>query len=100
DMFGFELFLREINDTDPFVYKHGIIQSQSSNINGVATIADTVRPATYFAWFEGDETSTGKGVNWIQANETQRVAIASDPKNNLYFDDSTGRFYQWSVRGR
>ncbi|MBQ4814244.1 hypothetical protein J8M20_22950 [Pseudoalteromonas luteoviolacea] len=100
DMFGFELFLREINDTDPFVYKHGILQSQSSNINGVATITDTARPATYFAWFEGDETSIGKGVNWIQANEMQRIAIASDPKNNLYFDDLTGKFYQWCVRGR
>lgn len=100
DMWGFEAFLREINDVDPFVYKNGLIQSLASDINGVVTVSDNVRPITYFAWYEGDTTSRGKGVNWQTATEAQRIAIASDPKNNIYFDDATGKFYQWCVRGR
>ncbi|QLJ09781.1 hypothetical protein [Pseudoalteromonas sp. JSTW] len=100
DMWGFEGFLREINDADPFVYKYGLIQSQAPNINGVGTVLDNVRPITYFAWYEGDTTSRGKGVNWQTATESQRITIASDPKNNIQFDDKTGKFYQWCIRGR
>ncbi|WP_199525375.1 hypothetical protein [Pseudoalteromonas sp. bablab_jr011] len=100
DMWGFEAFLREINDPDPFVYEYGLIQSQATNINGVTTVSDNVRPVTYFAWYIGDTTSRGKGVNWQTATEAQRIAIAIDPKNNIYFDDATGKFYQWCVRGR
>lgn len=100
DMWGFEGFLREINDTDPFVYKNGLIQSQAPDINGVGTVLDNVRPITYFAWYTGDTTSRGKGVNWQTATESQRIAIASDPDNNIYFDDSTGKFYQWCIQGR
>ncbi|BBW91804.1 lambda phage protein of known function [Pseudoalteromonas sp. PS1M3] len=100
DMWGFEAFLREIHDGDPFVYKNGLIQNLSANIDGVTTVTDNVRPDTYFAWYEGDTTSTGKGVNWQTATEAQRMAIASNPENNIYFDDETGKFYQWCIRGR
>ncbi len=100
DMWGFEAFLREVNDADPFVYANGLIQSLATNINGVATVTDNVRPDTYFAWYEGDNSSTGKGVNWQTATEAQRIAIASNPDNNIYFDDATGKFYQWCIRGR
>lgn len=100
DVWGIEAFLREVNDNDPFVYKNGLIQSLASDINGVTTVSDTIRPVTYFAWYEGDTTSRGKGVNWQTATEAQRIAIASDPTNNIYFDDATGKFYQWSIRGR
>ncbi|MFK3858288.1 hypothetical protein [Pseudoalteromonas rhizosphaerae] len=100
DMWGFEAFLREINAADPFVYKHGLIQSLATSINGVPTVDDNVRPITYFAWYEGDTTSRGKGVNWQTATESQRIAIASDADNKIYFDDATGKFYQMSIRGR
>lgn len=100
DMWGFEAFLREIHDGDPFVYKNGLIQSLSTDIDGVTTVTDNVRPDTYFAWYEGDEDSRGKGVNWQTATESQRMAIASNPENNIYFDDETGKFYQWCIRGR
>ncbi|AOT08265.1 hypothetical protein [Pseudoalteromonas luteoviolacea] len=100
DVWGFESFLREINDEDPFVYKHGLIQSHAPDINSVATADDMVRPASYFAWFKGDETSRGRGVNWQAASESQRIRIANDPENNIYFDDATSKFYQWCVRGR
>lgn len=100
DMWGFEAFLREINDADPFVYAKGLIQSLAPTISGVTTVNDNVRPITYFAWYEGYDDSRGKGVNWQTATEAQRIAIASDPENNIYFDDATGKFYQWCIRGR
>lgn len=100
DMWGFEGFLREINDANPFVYKNGLIQSQAVSLGGISTQYDTSRPITYFAWYTGDVGSSAKGVNWQTATEAQRKAIATNPKNNIYFDDSTGKFYQWCVRGR
>ncbi|CAI86630.1 hypothetical protein [Pseudoalteromonas translucida] len=100
DMWGFEAYLREVNDADPFVYANGLIQSLATSISGVTTVSDNVRPITYFAWYEGDEDSRGKGVNWQTASEAQRIKLASDPANNIYFDDATGKFYQWCIRGR
>lgn len=100
DMWGFEAYLREINDADPFVYANGLIQSLAADINGIATVDDNVRPITYFAWYTGDDSSRGKGVNWQTASEASRTKIASDPANNIYFDDGTGKFYQWCIRGR
>lgn len=100
DMWGLEAFLREIHDGDPFVYKNGLIQSQSADIDGVTTVTDNVRPETYFSWYEGGTGNIGKGVNWQTATESQRMAIASNPENNIYFDDETGKFYQWCIRGR
>lgn len=100
DMWGFEAFLREITDADPFVYDKGLIQSLSTSLNGEDTVSDNVRPISYFAWYEGDESSRGNGVNWQTASEAQRAVIASDYDNNIYFDDVTGNFYQWCIRGR
>jgi len=100
DMWGFEAFLREISHDDPFVYANGIIQSLAMNISGVPTSVDTVRPDSYFSWYEGDLASKGKGVNWYTVSPANKVKIAKDPKNNIYFDDSDGKFYQWCIRGR
>lgn len=100
DMWGFEAYLREISDTDPFVYPHGLIQSLATEISGVTTVSDNVRPTSYFAWYDGDTGSRGKGVNWQTASEANRIKIASDPAHNIYFDDATSKFYQWCVRGR
>ncbi|MCF2855907.1 hypothetical protein L1286_00360 [Pseudoalteromonas sp. SMS1] len=100
DMWGFEAFAREITNEDPFVYQYGLVQSMASKINGVSTNLDNVRPDPYFAWFEGDDGSRGKGVNWMTATDEERRAIACDPKNNIYFDDTKGTFYQWCLRGR
>lgn len=100
DVWGFEAYLREVNDADPFVYGNGLIQSSVTSISGITTTSDNVRPITYFAWYEGDTGSRGKGVNWQAASEASRIKIASDPSHNIYFDDATGKFYQWCVRGR
>tara|TARA_Y100000310_G_scaffold281967_1_gene302848 strand:- start:1661 stop:4600 length:2940 start_codon:yes stop_codon:yes gene_type:complete len=99
DMWAFKGGLREINEADPSVYKHGLKQSTASNIDGVPTSANTTMSDSYFAWYEGDTSSRGNDVNWLTATESERIAIASNPKNNIFFDDETGKFYQWTVQG-
>ncbi|KPH64841.1 hypothetical protein [Pseudoalteromonas porphyrae] len=100
DAWGFEAFLREITPSDPMVYKRGIIQGLGATINGVTTTIDYTRPLSYYAWYLGDTSTRGRGVDWLTATEQQRKTIASDPENNIFFDDSTGKFYQWCLRGR
>ncbi len=100
DMWGLEAFIKEITDSDPFVYPNGLVQSKQVTLCGVATETDTFRPDTYFSWHSEESGKTGRGVNWQTATEQERIAIASDPKNNIFFDDETGSFYQWCVRCR
>ncbi|GEK08947.1 hypothetical protein [Pseudoalteromonas peptidolytica] len=99
DMWGFEVFLREINENDPYVYAYGLIQSELTKIDSVPTQQNLTRPKSYFAWYKGDEATIGRGVNWLTASESQRKVIAKNPDNNIFFDDDTGKFYQWSVAG-
>jgi len=100
DMWGFEGFLREIKLESPFVYANGLIQSKPSTINGVTAETDVIRDITYFSMYKGDTSIRGNGINWFNASEGERAAFASDPNNNLYFDDRDGKFYQWCVRIR
>lgn len=97
DMFGFEGFLEEISSTNPFVYKHGIIQSQATDIDGVSTTTSN-RPDSYYAVYDGDTGSRGKGVNFLAASFAEQDAIASNPKNHIYVIG--GKFYQWRIRQR
>lgn len=98
DMWGVQLFLRSINENDPFVYEYGCLHSLAEDINGVTTEYNSIRPASYFAFYKGDTTTRGKGVNWLTATEEQRAAICKAPFINLYFDDETGQWYQWTYR--
>ncbi|TMP19078.1 hypothetical protein CWC02_08400 [Pseudoalteromonas sp. S2721] len=99
DMRGYELFLREITPEDPSVYRFGLIQSLAPDINGVPTSPNTTRPDSYFAWFDGDTTSRGNDVDWYAATDDERKVIGSDYDNNIIFDDETGKWHQWCVRG-
>lgn len=100
DMWGFEVFLREVSEADPWVYKFGCIQNRSPNIEGVDSQDVLSKPASYFAWHLGDTSTIGRGVNWFEATDSEKAQIAANPKHNIYFDDSTGKFYQWCARGR
>lgn len=97
DGYGFLLIKQEINDEYPFVYAHGLPQSHASHINGVPTVVNNIQPIEYFAQFDGDTTSRGRGVNWQTASDERRAIIASDPANKIEFDDVTGKFYQTHV---
>ncbi len=98
DMWGFEGFLEEVTESNPFVYPNGLIQSQATTMNGVNTVQGT-RPVTYYAAFDGDTTSVGRGVDFFAATEAQQDAMLQDPKNNLYRLDD-GRLVQFHVRQR
>ena len=97
DMFGFEGFLEEVTTGNPFVYPNGLIQSQTTKMDGITTSASN-RPHTYYAVFDGDTGSVGKSVNFHTASNSDKVKMFSNPKNNLYWIE--GKLYQWRVRQR
>lgn len=100
DMWGIEGFRRKITDSDPFVYPHGLIQSKSLTMNGLPTEVNSTRPSSYFSWYAGDTESTGRGINWILASESEKIKLCSDPKNSIFYDDEEGAFFQDCLRGR
>lgn len=98
DMWGFESWLEEVNTTNPYVYPNGLIQSQATTMDGVNTSAST-RPVTYYAVFDGDTGSKGKGVNFFALTDVQKKKVLGNYKNNLYYLDD-GRLVQWRLRQR
>ncbi|CAH0531836.1 hypothetical protein CTH30272_04084 [Allocatenococcus thiocycli] len=98
DMFGFEGFLEQVTPTNPFVYKHGLIQSQATDIDGIAT-ASSNRPDSYYAVYDGDTTSRGKGVNFLALSTIEQDQIANNPKNHIY-RMANGDIVQWRIRQR
>jgi hypothetical protein len=98
DMWGFESWLEEVTVTNPYVYPNGLIQSLAATMDSIATTASN-RPDTYYAWFDGDTISKGKGVNYFTLTDAQKRKVLANHKNKLYFLDD-GRLVQWRVRGR
>jgi hypothetical protein len=98
DMWGFEAWLEEVTEANPFVYPNGLIQSQATTMNGLNTVTGT-RPVTYYAVYDGDTSSVGKGVDFFAATQAERDAILADHKNNLYYL-ADGRLVQWRLRQR
>ncbi|MFG0454486.1 hypothetical protein [Shewanella mangrovisoli] len=98
DMWGFEAWLEEVNTTNPYVYPNGLIQSQAANMDGVTT-SSSARPVTYYAVFDGDTGSKGKGLNFFALNDAQKKKVLANHKNNLYYLDD-GRLVQWRLRQR
>lgn len=98
DMWGFEAFLEEVNTTNPYVYPNGLIQSQATTMDGIGTSA-SARPVTYYAVFDGDTGSKGKGLNFFTLTDAQKKKVLGNAKNNLYYLDD-GRLVQWRLRQR
>lgn len=98
DMWGFEAWLEEVSTTNPYVYPNGLIQSQATTMDGIATSA-SARPVTYYAVFDGDTGSKGKGLNFFTLTDAQKKKVLANPKNNLYYLDD-GRLVQWRLRQR
>ncbi|EJZ9093450.1 carbohydrate binding domain-containing protein [Vibrio parahaemolyticus] len=99
DLVGFEAFLEEITPQNPMVYLGGFIQCRNGNINGVATEEDTTRPPSYFAAFDGDMDSVGKGCNWFALPKAHKELILASPRINI-FKLNDGRLVQLRVRQR
>lgn len=98
DMWGFEPFLEEVSVAKPFIYNHGIINDAPATIDGIAT-SSSARPDTYYARFNGDTTSKGKGLNFFALSSANQKKVLSNPKHNLYYLDD-GRLVQWRLRQR
>ncbi|QIW90857.1 UNVERIFIED_ORG: hypothetical protein GCAPEGMB_00542 [Vibrio phage V07] len=98
DMFGAEFFLEEVSQTNPFVYPKGMIQSQTTSMNDIATTTSN-RPVTYYAVYDGDTGSQGRGVDFWAATDEQKKALVSDETNNIFMLDD-GRLVQWRMRQR
>lgn len=98
DMFGAEFFLEEVSQVNPFVYPQGMVQSQATSMNGIATTTSN-RPVTYYAVYDGDNGSQGRGVDFWAADDEQKKAMVSDEANNIFMLDD-GRLVQWRMRQR
>lgn len=98
DMWGFEAWLEEVSTTNPYVYPNGLIQFQATTMDGITTSA-SARPVTYYAVFDGDSGSKGKGLNFFALTDAQKKKVLANPKNNLYYLDD-GRLVQWRLRQR
>lgn len=98
DLVGINWFMRKINKGD-HVYKHGLIQSRASDIDGVATEDDKKRPDSFFAWYKGDTTSRGLGVPLSEKSFPEQDNITNNPKNKIY-RMSNGDVIQFQGRGQ
>lgn len=98
DMWGLEAWLEEVSVTNPHIYPNGLPQSQATTMDGITTSA-SARPVTYYAVFDGDTGSKGRGLNFFALTDAQKKKVLANPKNNLYYLDD-GRLVQWRLRQR
>ncbi|MEK0268293.1 hypothetical protein WM008_01225 [Vibrio vulnificus] len=94
DMAGLEFFKEKIG---AYLYPHGMVQNKLTFVDGIATTEDTVRPITYFAVFEGDTTSRGRGWKLADLTFVQLATIMSNPEHNAWYNEA-GELMQF--RGR
>ncbi|ENO1788074.1 hypothetical protein ACA870_002699 [Vibrio vulnificus] len=96
DMAGLEFFKEKVG---AYLYPYGMIQSKATTVDGVATTEDTVRPITYFAVFEGDTTSRGRGWKLADLTFVQLATIMSNPEHNSWYNEA-GELMQFRCRQR
>ncbi|HFQ5369653.1 TPA: hypothetical protein ACGVAR_002200 [Vibrio vulnificus] len=96
DMAGLEFFKEKVG---AYLYPYGMIQSKATTVDGVATTEDTVRPITYFAVFEGDTTSRGRGWKLADLTFVQLATIMSNPEHNAWYNEA-GELMQFRGRQR
>ncbi|EPP4068005.1 hypothetical protein ACUOE0_003451 [Vibrio vulnificus] len=99
DLAGLDGYLEQITPDKPYIYPYGCIQSQATTVDGIATTVDNIRPITYFAVFDGDESSRGRGWNINTLTDAQKEKIFSNPDHNI-FRMNNGDLVQFRVRQR
>ncbi|MCG6227106.1 hypothetical protein [Vibrio furnissii] len=101
DLAGLELFLRPINEADPFAYPYSMQQSKLTSVDGIPTVENNVRPITHFEVYPGDTTSRGRGWNLLDGSlsDAQQAKIFQNPEHNIY-RMSDGTLVQWTVSQR
>ncbi|EID4419810.1 hypothetical protein RQY88_001028 [Vibrio vulnificus] len=96
DMAGLEFFKRKV---DEFLYPYGSPQCGYTTVDGVPTTEDTSRPITYFATYDGDTTSRGRGWRLADLTFEQLAVIMSNPKHNAWYNEK-GELLQFGPRQR
>ncbi|MCU8492705.1 hypothetical protein M2G42_00050 [Vibrio vulnificus] len=96
DMAGIEFFKEKVG---AYLYPYGMIQNKATADDGVATTEDTVRPITYFAVFDGDTTSRGRGWKLADLTFVQLATIMSNPEHNAWYNEA-GELMQFRGRQR
>lgn len=103
DLAGLEGWLERITVDNPFVYPDGLPQNQATTMDGIATTT-SARPDSYYAVYEGDTSSRGKGVNFFTASMAEQDAMMANPWNHIYNLglDNEGKpiIVQWRIRQR
>ncbi|EOS8554889.1 hypothetical protein ACNPP3_004165 [Vibrio vulnificus] len=96
DMAGLEFFKRKV---DEFLYPYGSPQCGYTEVDGIPTTEDTSRPITYFAAYDGDTTSRGRGWRLVDLTFAQLAVIMSNPKHNAWYNEK-GELLQFGPRQR
>ncbi len=96
DMAGLEFSKQKARE---YLYPYGMIQSKATTVDGVATTEDTIRPITYFAVFDGDTTSRGRGWKLADLTFVQLATIMSNPEHNAWYNEA-GELMQFRCRQR
>ncbi|HDY7526808.1 TPA: hypothetical protein ACGU9W_000839 [Vibrio vulnificus] len=96
DMAGLEFFKRKVGE---FLYPYGSPQCGYTEVDGIPTTEDTSRPITYFAAYDGDTTSRGRGWRLSDLTFAQLALIMSNPKHNAWYNEK-GELLQFGPRQR
>ncbi|WP_412497252.1 hypothetical protein [Vibrio fluvialis] len=101
DLVGFEIFLRPITESDPFIYPYGMQQSKLTSIDGIPTVENNGRPITHFEVYPGDTSSRGRGWSLLDGSLTdaQKAKIFQNTAHNVYRMND-GTLAQWTVSQR
>ncbi|MCG6233118.1 hypothetical protein [Vibrio furnissii] len=100
DLVGVELFLRPINEADPFAYPYGIQQSKLTSVDGIPTVENTVRPITHFEMYPGDTTSRGRGFNLLDGSLSAAQKAKVFQKKHKIYRMNDGTLAQWTASAR
>jgi hypothetical protein len=98
DLVAIEYWLAYVDAENPQVYKGGAVQSLATDINGIPTVPST-RPNSYHAYYEGDENTSGREVDFLAIGLADQMRIAGDKTNKIYWDDEF-KVRQWRYRGK
>ncbi|HAS6209006.1 TPA: hypothetical protein I7185_01465 [Vibrio vulnificus] len=96
DMAGLEFFKRKVGE---YLYPYGSPQCGYAEVDGIPTTEDTSRPITYFAAYDSDTTSRGRGWRLVDLTFAQLAVIMSNPKHNAWYNEK-GELLQFGPRQR
>ncbi|ATN93408.1 hypothetical protein [Pseudoalteromonas phage J2-1_QLiu-2017] len=110
DLVFLETWVEDITTKDWFC-PYGNVQSNVSNVNGVAAITAEFAVLNGFVafdygylkygdWEEDADARQRTGIVWSSLTQEDKIKLAMMPENNLYYDPITGQWLQLRYRWR